>query len=179
MDLQHWNASTVMAAPIRLCSLFVLMVTISLGCEVYSANRSNSGDGSNRGDGSDGGPSPDEIASWSEVPERPRTWEKDVVPIVVEYCGPCHVGPTPDGCIGGTCLSNFYEAFASWYTCCAPPYQVFKEEPESCPSNVDPVPVWACGMHRIYTFEEQGKDPMPEEQVRVLEEWIEDGTPER
>ena len=123
--------------------------------------------------------SQDEIAGWSEVPSRPRTWEKDVVPIVVEYCGPCHVGPSPEACIGGTCLSNYYEAFVSWYTCCMEPYQVFQDPPSSCPESPEAMPVWQCGMIRIYNFVEQGKDPLPVEQVRILEEWIEDGTPER
>jgi hypothetical protein len=114
-------------------------------------------------------------AEWEVIEARPRTWEKDVQPILLEHCGPCHVGPAEQACVGGTCLSLFYDAFASYWTCCTAPYIVFTEKPDSCESNALPIPVWQCGMNRIYSFVSQGKDPVPDEQVKVLEEWIEDG----
>jgi hypothetical protein len=112
--------------------------------------------------------------AWMVVDERPRTWNRDIQPILIEHCGPCHVGPDLTSCIGGSCMSMFYEAYAEWWTCCGAPYGVYAERPV-CLSGAEPVHIYECGMKRVYSFESQGKDPVPPEQVLILEQWIEDG----
>ena len=146
------------------------LALLSLACEPPDQHSSLSADAASAPSGT-----PADMSEWVTVPARPRTWDKDVQPILLEHCGPCHVGPAEQACVGGSCLSLFYDAFATYWTCCSEPYIVFTEEPASCESGQIPGRVWECGMKRIYSFVSQGKDPVPDEQVRTLEEWIEDG----
>jgi len=116
-------------------------------------------------------------------PTGPPTYVRDVQPILMEHCAPCHYGEAVrDGCMGSTCMASSYEA-TQLYTCC--PGFVLIQPPEVPPANcpitaAQPqgwVRVAECNLARIAQFEESGKDLLPEEQVRVLEEWVAAGAP--
>ena len=110
-------------------------------------------------------------ASLSEAPA--YTYDEDVQPILMEYCSPCHEGTTPDGCVASACMAFFYESL-TWYSCCALPYTPYATEPiEGCGNTR----VADCSLARVHSFERVGKDPLPADQVEILEEWIAQGMP--
>ncbi len=125
-----------------------------------------------------------ELAPGERVlgPERPRTaglvatptFSDDVQPILLEYCSPCHIGPSADGCIGSTCMPLFYESL-TWYSCCLPPYAGYITEPiKGCGDKQ----VADCSLARVRSFAQNGKDPLPRDQLEILEAWLAGGIPE-
>jgi hypothetical protein len=116
-------------------------------------------------------------------PTGPPTYVRDVQPILMEHCAPCHNGEAVrDGCMGATCMASSYDA-TQLYTCC--PGFVTIQPPEGPPANCPITPTqpegWVrvaeCNLTRIGQFAETGKDLLPDEQVRVLEEWVAVGAP--
>ncbi len=117
--------------------------------------------------------SPPATATRQAAPATTPTFVDDVQPILLEYCAPCHLGPTPDGCIGATCMPFFYESL-TWYSCCKAPYRGYVTEPiEGCGERR----VIDCSMARIHSFANNGKDPLPPDQLEILEAWVAAGIP--
>jgi formylglycine-generating enzyme required for sulfatase activity len=115
--------------------------------------------------------------SGSPPPATPPTWSHDIQPLVLEACAPCHLGPSLGACVGGACLSEYYEAFADYETCCKGPAGPGSSPSAEC-SDGPVMTVAACGMVRISEFVTSGKDALPADQVDLLERWIAAGMPE-
>ncbi len=116
-------------------------------------------------------------------PSGSPTYVRDAQPILMEHCAPCHYGAdVREDCMGSTCMSSSYDA-TQLYTCC--PGFVLVQPPAAPPVNcpvteLQPngwVTVAECSLVRIDQFLSTGKDLLPEEQVRVLEEWVAAGAP--
>jgi len=102
---------------------------------------------------------------------------KEVQPILMERCTPCHVGDELNDC-PSTCFANFYDALANRYTCCSAPFTVYEEPPEDCTNLLGSMTIAECGLDRVVNFERDGKDPVPPDQVLILQSWIDHGMPE-
>lgn len=132
------------------------------------------------GCGAEVDPGDADAATWGQVQapapaEEPPTFVEDIQPIFEEWCNPCHLGDTPRGCMGTLCLSSFHEVHFLW-TCCEAT-GIHEEPPPGCRN--EPITVGACGLNRIHSFLEMGKDPMPPDQVELVEEWFAAGMPEQ
>ncbi len=134
--------------------LLALAIPPVLGCELAQGERVLA---------------PPRVAALASAPN----FVEDVQPILMEYCSPCHLGASADACIGATCMPLFYESL-TWYSCCLPPYAGYITEPiEGCGETR----VADCSLARVRTFAANGKDPLPPDQVEILEAWLAGGIP--
>ena len=101
----------------------------------------------------------------------------EVQPILMERCTPCHVGEALNDC-PSTCFANYYEALAHRFTCCSAPFTVYEEPPENCTGLLGSMTIAECGLDRVIHFERDGNDPVPPDQVLILQTWIDHGMPE-
>ena len=105
--------------------------------------------------------------------EEAITWDTHIQPIFEEHCSPCHLGTEKKGCLW-SCLANIYEANTELWTCCQ--VNPFADEPPVCDGG-EPMTLAECGLVRIHGFLNDGKDPIPPDQVQLIEAWVAAGMP--
>ena len=106
------------------------------------------------------------VAAPEPAPRGAPITFREAQTVLYEHCTPCHKGETTTGCVGGTCMASFEEANFGLDTCC----NGLGGATDCAPA--ERISMARCGLKRIAGFLKEGKEPLPDEQVRLLERWV-------